>query len=204
MNILVTGFKPFHNWQSNPTEHLVETLMKAPPQGITLEGLILPVSYKDAPRIVLDKLFKGNFSGLLMLGLMPDPAIIKIEKLAINLGDSGLPDSKSVIMKDQVLIKGGPVSIFGNFDITRILNALETKGIPGIASLSAGAFVCNATYYQVAYEIEYRGCKLPFCFVHIPPSEAEKQTSGGIFLPMSVLMKGVKLIIENLVPSPDS
>lgn len=150
----MTGFGPFGSFGDNPSQWLAERL------GAPYE--ILRVSYAEADAFV-DRLAANPPETLLLLGLHGKAEKFHIELVGHNtIGTT--PDVDEVVAGPGPLDPAGPSQLGTTlWHHPELLN--ETKEWK--ASLSAGDYLCNYTYYRALQ-------KLPNSrvgFLHVPKAE---------------------------------
>lgn len=155
--ILVTGFEPFGGLQRNPTGEIARSL----------GGAVLPVDYARVGPAFRDLLDRGP-RAVLLLGLAVGQAQIALERVAINFRDGQRPDNAGVVPQGSEVVAGGPAAYFSTLPLEALHAALEAEGLPVAYSLSAGAYLCNATFYLARHAIGER--PIPCGFVHMPPT----------------------------------
>ena len=114
------------------------------------------------------------------LGLSPGEAVIRIERLAVNLADFALADNDGHTHRDRPIIEDGPASLFATLPLRAIENACNMAGIPARLSLSAGSYLCNACLYRFL-TLAARRPRPPLCgFLHVPhtPEEVAQRFLG--------------------------
>ena len=87
LRILITGFGPFPGAPYNPTQALVERLLRLRRPAfsdVELSGHIFPVTYKAVDRELPQALAKHRPQALLMFGLAGRTAHLRIETRARN------------------------------------------------------------------------------------------------------------------------
>jgi pyroglutamyl-peptidase len=167
--ILLTGFEPFGNATSNPSQQLVETF------GNTLHDAeivveILPVATQLAPRILERCLIEIEPDYCIMLGLAEGRAALSLEQVAINLCDFRIPDNSGIQLCNTPIAATGPDAYFSSLPIQAMRNASLEAGIPAEISLSAGAFLCNQVFYHVRHFCQTHNLATQAGFIHLPAS----------------------------------
>jgi pyroglutamyl-peptidase len=155
MSILLTGFLPFLNYPSNPSERLVTSLQK---EG--MHGIILPVSYAGCAK-ELDqeiKSFHPNF--ILSFGYAGNRKLISLEKKAYNLIDCSSTDSEGIILHNHKIKVEGKDSLTTTLPLLSLKESLSS--FPITISTDPGRYCCNEVYYLDLYS------GIPSLFVHLP------------------------------------
>ena len=159
-SILVTGFESFNNHKDNMSSKILSKIPLEVSGGIT-KKLILPVLYQTAGEIVLNFLNDNTPDYIIMLGERENINSIQLEKNALNLRFSNKRDNNGNLIKQQKIIYNAVTKIPTNIDIDKYAKKYN-KNI----SESAGTFVCNDVFYQVAYKLWDSDTK--YIFIHVP------------------------------------
>lgn len=152
--ILVTGFEPFGGLARNPTGEI----------ALALGGAVLPVDYARV-EAALDALLARRPEALLLLGLAVGRPRISLERVAINFRDGVRPDNAGRVPDRCDVVPGGPAAYFSTLPLAALHDALAREGLPVEYSLSAGGYLCNASFYLARHK-----CSVPCGFVHMPPT----------------------------------
>ena len=90
MAVLITGFLPFLGEKLNPSELLLKSS-----EGLSgVKTLRLPVSYKDAVRVLLAHLATNSYDVVVMLGQAGGRSKISLERIAVNWQESAYADEQ--------------------------------------------------------------------------------------------------------------
>ncbi len=200
---LVCGFEPFGGMSRNPSGDAAQAVAAQAIQGLDgVEAAVLPVDYGSIGP-ALDTLLARPWRGVLMLGVR-DPrqllradayrSVFAVERVAINYRDPGRPDNTGVVPAEPELVPGGPAAYFATLDPLPLVARLKQEGLPAQASLSAGAYLCNASFYLALAALRPRG--VPCIFVHIPPTP--DMGVKGAPLEFEELCRGVRVALDQL------
>ena len=168
--LLVTGFGPFPGSPFNPTEPLVERLLRLRRPAlndIELTGHIFPVTYRDVDRELPELLASHRPHALLMFGLAARTAHVRIETRARNAVTMLWPDAgrakprKGSIAGDDDAIHFGPHT-------GKLLHAALSTGIDVRVSRNAGSYLCNYLSWRAIEATRRDDGPLLAAFVHIP------------------------------------
>ncbi|MBI5836950.1 MAG: pyroglutamyl-peptidase I [Candidatus Eisenbacteria bacterium] len=181
MSILISGFGPFPGFAINPSQKLVESLLAAPPAGVPLAGIILPVKYGEAPRLLLEKVAAVRPSAVVSFGVATGSDDIRLERIGINWDESTVPDGTGDTPGGRRIAPDGPDGFFSTLPLARMLAALEGHELPARISNSAGTYLCNHLMYCTLLALESGSgsgappgaggsTAIPAGFVHIPPA----------------------------------
>lgn len=178
--VLVTGFEPFGGLATNPSHQAMQQLDGAAIAGRTVIGRALPVALARIGAAVAALLDETDPAAVVSFGLSPGEAVIRIERLAVNLADFALADNDGHTHRDRPIIEDGPASLFATLPLRAIENACNMAGIPARLSLSAGSYLCNACLYRFL-TLAARRPRPPLCgFLHVPhtPEEVAQRFLG--------------------------
>ncbi|MBA2404454.1 MAG: pyroglutamyl-peptidase I [Bdellovibrionales bacterium] len=164
MRLLVSGFTTFSSHVENSSQIITELLKDIKIPDIEIHTVILPVTFSNAFEVLKTEIdiLKPDF--VICLGLAGNRKKISLEKVAINLIHSEIPDNDGVFRQDESIIPGGPAAYFSTLPVNQMLE-LETPFEVEI-SFSAGAYVCNYIMYRV---LDYlKGTDVKSGFIHLP------------------------------------
>ncbi|WP_413291314.1 pyroglutamyl-peptidase I [Bdellovibrio sp. HCB337] len=161
--ILVTAFKPFLNHSQNCSEVLLRNLQK---ERDDIEPLLLPVSFQNTfPEFKKHWQNRGPYKAVVMLGQAAGRKGVNLERVALNWMESKNPDNDGLTPSGKRILRDAPDSYIVDFFPSSWLTLLNDLG-PTETSFSAGAYVCNHLYFQVAHEL--KTSNVPNIFVHLP------------------------------------
>jgi len=131
-----------------------------------MEGLLLPVSFQNTyAEFRKHWLARGPYKAVVMLGQAAGRKAVEIERVALNWMESKHPDNEGITPRGQRIVREAPDSYIMDFFPPGWVDILSQQG-PAEISFSAGAYVCNQLYFQVAHEL--KPLSLPSLFVHLP------------------------------------
>jgi pyroglutamyl-peptidase len=171
LRILVTGFGPFPGAPYNPTQALVERLLRLRRPAfadVDISGHIFPVTYKAVDLELPQALAKHRPQALLMFGLAGRTAHLRIESRARNAVTLLWPDAAQTRVRKGSIGLGPDALQFGPHTL-RLLRAALGTGIDARPSRDAGSYLCNYLSWRA---IEAAGTDEHLrlaSFVHIPP-----------------------------------
>jgi pyroglutamyl-peptidase len=165
---LITGFEPYGGRGRNPAGEIATRLDGSEIAGIRVVGRNLPVAVAALDEIIPAMLAEVDPAAVIGLGLCPNEAVIRLERVAINLADFEIPDNDGLVLIDQPIDAGDSAARFATLPLRRIQEALLQAGIPARLSNSAGTYLCNKALYRFLGAIEQRGRAVPCGFLHLP------------------------------------
>ena len=169
--ILITGFGPFPGAPYNPTEPLVDELMRRHHPafaGVRRVAHVFRVSYQALDRYLPLLLAREQPDVLVMFGLAARTPHIRIEtrarnalaRMAVDVG--GNRPLSGTIMPDGAATLPLPVPA------QRLLMAARSTGVPVALSYDAGRYLCNYLCWRAA-EASARLDRLRVAaFIHVP------------------------------------
>lgn len=178
--LLLTGFEPFLDNKSNPTEALAKSFDGKVVGDYKVTSRILPVSFKRTPLELSKALLEVRPDAVLCLGLAADRKHITPELVAINYYHSQEEDNDGEIVLEKVLCGEGPPAYFSTLPARKMSQAIADSGIPCKVSTTAGTYVCNQTMYQLAKRLESFEKKVPWGFIHIPNTLDQETLSAAL------------------------
>ncbi|MBX3019488.1 MAG: pyroglutamyl-peptidase I [Bdellovibrionaceae bacterium] len=159
--LLVTGFKPFLGESENPSELVLGPLA----QEFGVRTLTLPVEYRRAFEVLREELRREPADAILLLGQAATATRLKLERVALNLMDASAADEAGELNLETPIVKSGALALATTLPLREWWTQLADPQSYEISN-SAGAFVCNSTYYLALNELAGR---TPCLFVHLPP-----------------------------------
>lgn len=176
-HILVTGYGPFGGLDVNPSAKLVAALDGLTFGDALVVGRSLPVSTRDLRERLYAHADEVKPAAIICIGLFPGEPVIRLERLAINFTEFGIPDNDGAIHRD-VVAAGGPDAFKATWPVREIHRRLLEAGVPARISEHAGTFLCNATLYHALSHFDGRPDAPKIGFIHVP--YLPEQVSGII------------------------
>jgi pyroglutamyl-peptidase len=196
MTILITAFEPFGDQEINPSEVLLNRIIKDPPElSETLVGEVLKTEFASAGQRICELVDILKPKGVIMMGVDENSNSIALERTAFNMDNARIPDNAGYQPIDHKIEPLGPSTYDSTLPLEQMLRTLTDKGIPSIFSHHAGSYVCNHIFYTARHELNRLGRDTPCGFIHLPPIASVPGDRG---LPISFLLSGVKICIRVL------
>ena len=194
--ILVTGFEPFDKSSLNPSKSIVREL-EQDSSLVNLETLILPVDFKSAAKLLIEKVDSAKPDVVICLGQAEGRSAITPERVAINIDDARIPDNAGNFPKNTEIISGGADGLFSTLPVYEIVEKLSRSDIPSSISYSAGTYVCNNVFYLIQSHCKDKNIKSGF--VHIPLMESQASEFPGLpTLSFETMLNAIKIIIAEV------
>ena len=172
--ILFTGYEPFGDYETNPTSQLAKDLDGRTIGGATVVGREIPVTFDEALPAVAKLIETYEPTAVLSTGLMPERAVITVERVGINVRDvDGIPDNANHSPVDDPVAKDGPVAYFSTLPIRELVDASTEVGVPARVSNTAGTHLCNNILYATRHHIKREKLAVDSGFVHTPFSHEQ-------------------------------
>jgi len=175
--VLVTGFGPFHIYDTNPSELIAEYFNGSNIEGAFVRGIVLPVDFEDSVYTLIQYIEQESPDIIINLGLSPPATFIEIEKIAINLKQEGV-DTRWEIPK--VIDPNGPFIQISTLPTKDIAKEIQNNNINSYQSPTAGLYICNALFYGTLCYIKENNLQIKSGFIHLPPLPS--QNSDGMEL----------------------
>ena len=170
--LLITGFDPFDGAAVNPSWEAVKRL---PDQigAYEIHKLQIPTVFGLAPKTVLEKAAEIQPDVIISVGQAGTRAAVTPERIGINVRDARIADNDGISPKDESIVPGGPDGYFSTLPIKTMVDAINSEGVPGAVSNTAGTFVCNDVLYSLLHH--YAGTRVRCGFIHVPwlPQQGE-------------------------------
>jgi pyroglutamyl-peptidase len=186
---LITGFGPFPGAPYNPTEPLVDRLvrLRRPAfEGIERIGHIFPVTYQavDLQLPALLARYKPNV--LLMFGLATRTPWCRVETRVRNAITQLWPDADHATVLSRTIDPTVPATRRFGGHTRHLLQAAKATGLPVRTSINAGAYLCNYLSWRAIEAAQQHPRSLPLvAFIHIPPvprDETHSRKPGAVCL----------------------
>lgn len=182
--ILVTGFRPFPGAPYNPTEKLVERLLRLRRPAlddVERIGHVFPVTYSAVDRELPALIAAHRPDALLMFGLAARTPFVRIETRARNTVTQIWPDAEHAPMRNRTIV-AGPDSTrrFGPHTL-RLLRAALGTGVAARRSINAGYYLCNYLSWRVIEATSATDGPRLAGFIHVPlvPRSAAQLRKGN-------------------------
>jgi pyroglutamyl-peptidase len=207
MKVLVTGFEPFGGDAVNSSADAVAALAASWAGPDELVTAVLPVAFEEvrsADGPLLRLLDEHAPDVVVAVGLADGITQVRIERVAINLMDAGIPDNGGSQPVDAPVADGGPAARFSTLPVKAAVAAVREAGIPAGVSYSAGTYVCNAGFYALQHTLAERPGVLSG-FVHVPRSTEEVggdtaasalSDGGEPHLPLEALARALDIVVR--------
>jgi pyroglutamyl-peptidase len=169
--ILITGFRPFPGAPYNPTEKLVERLLRLRRpafENIERIGHVFPVTYAAIDRELPELIVRHRPDALLMFGLATRTPFIRIETRARNAVTQIWPDAAHTAVRSRMIVPGTASTRRFGPHTQRLLRAARATGIDARASLNAGAYLCNYLSWRAIEATRIPGGSRLAAFIHVP------------------------------------
>ena len=164
--ILLTGFGPFAGMETNPTQLLMEALASTSFPGAETRTAVLDVDYQRAGEQFRALVEEHRPDAVVSFGVALRRPEICIERVAVNLDCSSLPDNAGVIRQGEEIVPGGPPGYWSTLPVNELHAALLAAEIPVRHSGSAGGYLCNHVFYYGRHLAEELGFAMGF--IHVP------------------------------------
>lgn len=211
MAVLLTGYESFGEFDTNPSEQIVEALDGTEVGGQRIVSAVLPVEFDEVDETLGRLLEEHDSETVLSTGLDDTIAAINVERVGINVRDSmTIPDNAGRTPHDEEVFHDGREAYMATIPVTEIVENLLAHDVPARLSNTAATHVCNNALYTTRYLVEERGLEVRSGFLHLPltPAQAVAQArpnrpeSGGDMpasLPLDLQREAVEIAIETAV-----
>ncbi len=169
--ILITGFQPFPGAPYNPTEKLVERLLRLRRPAlddIERIGHIFPVTYSAVDREVPELIAAHRPDALLMFGLATRTPFVRIETRARNTVTQIWPDAEHALVRSRTIVDGADATRRFGPHTLKLLRAAQLTGVDARASLSAGYYLCNYLSWRAIEATQTSDGPRLAAFIHVP------------------------------------
>ena len=202
--ILLTGFEPFAGADDNPSARLVAAFATSQAfPGVELTTAVLPVSAERLPPRLHALLDSVRPDVVLGMGEARGSAVIRVERVAVNLLDFHTPDNDGRIVRDAPIVPGGPPAYFTTLPVGGLLAAVAATGVGCEPSLSAGAYLCNQMMYLARHWAARQAREPRVGFLHLPslPTQNTSGATGCAAMSAATQFRAVSAVIAWMAAS---
>ncbi|ASJ06232.1 pyroglutamyl-peptidase I [Thermococcus pacificus] len=195
MKVLVTGFEPFGGESINPSWEAVKAL----PDEINGAELVkhrLPVTFGGVREILPRLIVKERPDVVVLTGQAGGRPNITVERVAINVMDSKMPDNEGFAPEDEPVFEGAPAAYFATIPIKAIVKALREEKIPASVSNTAGTYVCNTAMFTALHTIAVAGMETRAGFIHVPFSHEQALDKPRPSMAQETINRAIKRAVE--------
>ena len=197
MKILFTGFEPYWNYPINSSWVVAEKVATRGVVGVDVVIEKMPVSFSRVRVALREAVEKHCPDMLIMLGQSGGSDKVKLERVALNMIDSKLPDNDGYTPNEEPINIETPAALFTNTPIKSLLTAIEEQGISVKISNSCGLYVCNRLYYEAL--MLCKELHMMAIFIHLPFYEGQPSAKPNKpTMPLNDMVKAIQIIIEKI------
>ena len=193
--ILLTGFEPYWEYPENSSWVVAEEVATRGVVGVDIVIEQVPVSFSRVHVALREAVEKHSPDMLIMLGQSGGSEKVKLERVALNMMDSKLPDNDGYIPNEEPITIETPAALFTNTPIKSLRDAIAEQGISVKISNSCGLYVCNRLYYEGL--MLCKKCHMKSIFIHLPFYEGQPSAKPNKpTMPLNDMIKAIQTIIE--------
>ncbi|TYL38217.1 pyroglutamyl-peptidase I [Natronococcus pandeyae] len=204
-DVLVTGYEPFGEFETNPAIRLAERLDGAEIGGAGVVGTELPVVFDRATPQLEAAVDEHDPDVVCALGLAGGRAALSLERTGINLRDTrGVPDNEEREVVDERVAENGPDAYFSTLPCRQMKTAMRDGGVPTRLSTDAGTHCCNNVLYAARHLVETTDADFRVGFVHVPFSheQAAARDEGEPSMALETMERGLRVGLEAALTGP--
>jgi len=201
MTLLCTGYEPFGDHDTNPSERVARELDGETVAGHAVVGAVLPVEFDRVADELAALIDEHDPAAVISTGLAGGRPAVSVERVAVNVDDAvTVPDNADDSPHDERIDAAGADGHLATIPVVESVEALLDAGVPARVSNSAGTHCCNHALYSLLENHD-----LPAGFVHLPytPEGAIAEASapergGGVpaSMPLPLQIEGVRRVLE--------
>lgn len=193
--ILLTGFEPYWEYPENSSWVVAEEVATRGVVGVDIVIEQVPVSFSRVHVALREAVEKHSPDMLIMLGQSGGSEKVKLERVALNMMDSKLPDNDGYIPNEEPITIETPAALFTNTPIKSLRDAIAEQGISVKISNSCGLYVCNRLYYEAL--MLCKKCHMKSIFIHLPFYEGQPSAKPNKpTMPLNDMIKAIQTIIK--------
>jgi len=182
MTLLLTGYEPFGDHETNPSAAVARGLDGEDVAGHRVVGRVLPVEFDAAGEELASLVESHEPAALLSTGLAAGRTAVSVERVGINVDDcAGTADNAGAEPRGERIEPDGPDARFATIPVGAVVDALLADGVPARLSNTAGTHLCNHALYRGRALVERAGREAPVGFLHLPctPEQAAAKARDG-------------------------
>ncbi|MDL5363498.1 pyrrolidone-carboxylate peptidase [Halalkalicoccus sp. NIPERK01] len=208
MTVLLTGYEPFAEHETNPSERLATRLDGERIGRHDVIGRVLPVEFDRVSEELGSAIERVDPDLVLSMGLAAGRSAMGVERVALNVVDAGgTPDNDGASPRDERIDPDGADAHLASIPVVACVETLLEAGIPARVSNTAGTHCCNHALYTARSVTD-----APAGFVHLPltpemaASEGREAATSGGSVPPSVALdtqhRAIELLLERCQNDP--
>lgn len=203
MTVLLSGFEPFDGAATNASWQAVCAVRDAWDGAEPLVAVELPCTFAGAWPTLEAAIEEHRPRVVVAVGLAGGTSAVRLERVAINVVDARIPDNAGSAPVDVPVVEDGPAAYFTTLPLKPSLVAVREAGVPVAVSSTAGTYVCNATFYDLARWADGRG-DVRAGFVHVPAvTRPGGPSSDGGSLPLAAHVQALRAVVETALADLD-
>jgi pyroglutamyl-peptidase len=204
--LLVTAFGPYDG-VLNASEAVVESLRRDPPGELSPLGDRVAFHVFDCDTatlaVQLEKvLLRCRPATCLFVGQARDSNRARLERLAVNVRDFGVPDARGGRPCNLAVVEGGAAAYRSTLPrMEAIVSAWHDADLPGVLSNHAGTHLCNQLLYLALHRAACRSEALEAGFLHLPvlPQQVPRDDHHGPWMSLAMSRRAVAIAISRLL-----
>ena len=194
MKILLTGFNRFGKVRENPSQLIVEEIVRRRLAGLIAE--VLPTEFAAAGKRIRALIRRHRPDWIFCLGVAQGIPAIHLERIALNLDDTEAPDNAGRIHAAKQIVKDGPLAYESTLPLEKLRDRLRQRRVPAAISNHAGTYVCNHVFYTARYEVERLGLNARCGFIHLPGLPSKNSPGMPLAQTIEAVEECLRLVTE--------
>ncbi|ASJ05553.1 pyroglutamyl-peptidase I [Thermococcus barossii] len=195
MKVLVTGFEPFGGEGINPSWEAVSGLPHEI-EGASIVKRQLPVTFNGVRELLPRLIIKEKPDVVILAGQAGGRPNITVERVAINVMDSKMPDNEGFAPEDEPVFEDAPAAYFATLPIKAIVSALREAKIPAGVSNTAGTYVCNSAMFTTLHTIAVAGMETRAGFIHVPFSHEQALDKSRPSMAIETIKRALEVAVR--------
>jgi pyroglutamyl-peptidase len=196
MKVLLTGFGPFPGVPFNPTGPLVLALARRTRPGIRRAAHVFDTSYQTVDNELPELIAREKPDVLVMFGVAARTRHLRIETLARNTLNVGLPDAAGARPQSDMIAFADTDTVRLPTPAQRLLHAARSAGVPAMLSRDAGRYLCNYLCWRASEAARQPGGPRLAAFIHVPPVSRPRRGRVGCALTFGDLVRAGEAIVQ--------
>ncbi len=197
MKILVTGFTPFGGESINPAWLAVQALPEKIGQH-EIYKVEIPTEFAASRSTLTEQVNVFHPDAVICVGQAGGRNAMTVERVAINIMDTTLPDNSGFQPVDVPIVPNAPAAYFATLPIKQMVEAIRNAGVPVKVSNTAGTYVCNTLMYHLLHLAAEQYPTMLGGFIHVPYAEEQvkDKPNGTPFMTLANITLALTKAIE--------
>lgn len=201
MKILLAGYGKFPGMEDNHSSRIVrDVVTREEFLSEVIRTLEIPNVFRECPVVLSQAISDSDPDMVILVGVKFSASSIHLEKVALNVLNSIIPDCADEKASHLTIIEGEREAYFSAIPLQPLLEKLEQASIASKISYYADTYICNQAYYIACSMMTKRRGRPVALLVHIPRlPEQVTLTQKGSTLAYDISLKAITIILKTIL-----